>query len=187
MSDVTSQPAATLDESSGQSRTPSAEDNRIAARQWIDAFNARDDDRETNARTADYVAHAPASIEPAPLDSNAWVQFLSVFLAGFSDLHLEVEGAAADEQMVAQRILFTGTHTGVFRGLPPTNRQVTFSGLEINRMVDGKVAEHWFQLDQVTLFQQLGLLVVPGPRLLPRLLAQAVKKLFRKRPNKAQS
>jgi predicted ester cyclase len=185
MSDETSQPAATLDESSGQNRAPSAEDNRIAARQWIDAFNARDDDREADARTADYVAHAPASIEPAPLDSNAWVQFLSVFLEGFSDLHLEVEGAAADEQMVAQRILFTGTHTGVFQGLPPTNRRVSFSGIEINRMVDGKVAEHWFQLDQVTLFQQLGLLVVPGPRLVPRLLTHQARKLFRKRPSTA--
>ena len=82
--------------------------------------------------------------------------------------------------MVAQRILFTGTHTGNFRGLPPTNRKVRFSGIEINRMVDGKVAEHWFQLDAVTLFQQIGLLVVPGPRLIPRLLARPVKKLFGK-------
>jgi hypothetical protein len=43
--------------------------------------------------------------------------------------------------------------------------------IEINRVVDGKVAEHWFQLDAVTLFQQIGLLVVPGPRLIPRLVA----------------
>ena len=41
-------------------------------------------------------------------------------------------------------------------------------------MVDGKVAEHWVQLDTVTLFEQLGLRVVPGPRLLPRLLASPV-------------
>ena len=87
--------------------------------------------------------------------------------------------------MVAQRILFTGTHTGTFRGLPPTGRQVRFSGLEINRMVDGKVAEHWFQLDAVTLFEQLGLRVVPGPRLLPRLLASPVTRLLGRRPGAA--
>jgi hypothetical protein len=34
----------------------------------------------------------------------------------------------------------------------------------------GKVAEHWFQLDGVTLFEQLGLRLVPGPRLLPAAL-----------------
>lgn len=186
MSDETSQSAARLEESSRQKLAPSAEENRTAARRWIEAFNARDDQAEADARTADYIAHAPASIEPGPLDSDGWTRFLSAFLEGFPDLHLKVEDAAADDEMVAQRILFTGTHTGVFQGLPPTHRQVSFGGLEINRMVDGKVAEHWFYLDQVTLLQQLGLLVVPGPRLLPRLLTNQVKKLLRKRPSAAR-
>ena len=156
-----------------------AEENRTAARRWIEAFNARDERAEADARTADYIAHAPAGIEPAPLDSDGWTQFLSAFLEGFPDLHLEVQDAAADDETVAQRILFTGTHTGVFQGLPATNRKVAFGGLEINRMADGKVAEHWFYLDQVSLLQQLGLLVVPGPRLVPRLLTHQAKKLFR--------
>ena len=160
----------------------SAEDNRLAALRWIVAFNARDDAAEAAARTTDYIAHAPDSIETAALDSDAWVEFLGVFLEGFPDLHLEVLDSSADEGTTAQRILFTGTHTGSFRGLPPTGRKVRFSGLEINRMVDGKVAEHWFQLDAVTLFEQLGLRVVPGPRLLPRLLASPVIKLALRLP-----
>jgi predicted ester cyclase len=159
----------------------SAEDNRIVARRWIDAFNARDDAAEAAARTTDYIAHAPDSIQTAALDSDAWVEFLGVFLEGFPHHHLEVLDSSADEGMVAQRILFTGRHTGTFRGLPPTGREVRFSGLEINRMVDGRVAEHWFQLDAVTLFEQLGLRIVPGPRLLPRLLASPVTRLMGKR------
>jgi predicted ester cyclase len=159
----------------------SAEHNRTVARRWIDAFNARDDAAEAASRTTDYIAHPPESIQTATLDGDAWVEFLGVFLEGFPDLHLEVQGSAADEGMTAQHILFTGTHTGPFRGLPPTGRRVLFSGLEINRMVDGKVAEHWFQLDSVTLFEQLGLRVVPGPRLLARLVASPVIRLLRKR------
>ena len=156
----------------------SADDNRMVARRWIDAFNARDDDAEAGARTAGYVAHAPDSIQRAALDGYGWVEFLDAFLEGFPDLHLEVQDSAADEDMVAQRILFSGTHTGPFRGLPPTNREVCFAGLEINRMVDGKVAEHWFQMDALTLFEQLGLRVVPGPRLLSRLVASSGARLF---------
>jgi predicted ester cyclase len=114
------------------------------------------------------------------LDSDAWVEFLSAFRTGFPDLHLEVKDAVADEGMTAQRILFTGTQTGPFRGLPPTGREVRFSGIEINRMADGKVIEHWFQLDALTLFQQLGLRVVPGPRLLPRLLIAPLARLSAK-------
>src|SRR5947209_10974914 len=71
----------------------SSEDNRLAARAWIDAFNARDDDRETGARTAGYIAHAPESMQLPPLDSDAWVEFLGTFLEGFPDLHLEVQDA----------------------------------------------------------------------------------------------
>jgi hypothetical protein len=58
---------------------------------------------------------------------------------------------------------------------------MAFSGLEINRMAEGKVAEHWFQLDSLTLFQQLGLHVVPGPRLLMRLTAASLAKRLRSR------
>src|SRR5438270_34838 len=64
----------------------SAEHNRTVARRWIDAFNARDDAAESAARTADYIAHAPDSIETESLDADAWVAFLGVFLEGFPDL-----------------------------------------------------------------------------------------------------
>jgi steroid delta-isomerase-like uncharacterized protein len=170
-----------------KSNISSAEHNRIVASRWIDAFNARDDAAEAAARTADYTAHAPESIELAALDSEGWVGFLGVFVEGFPDLHLEVQDSSADDGMVAQRILFTGTHSGPFRGLPPTGRKVRFSGLEINRMADGRVAEHWFQLDTLTLFEQLGLLVVPGPRLLSRLLASPITRLLGRRRRTGQS
>jgi hypothetical protein len=87
-----------------------AERNRTVARRWIDAFNARDTEAEARARTPGHVAHAPESIQPAPLDGDAWTGFLA--------------------SMVARRILFTGTHTGPFQGLPPTGRRVRFCGLE---------------------------------------------------------
>jgi SnoaL-like polyketide cyclase len=106
---------------------------------------------------------------------------------GGEGTYLVAETVRSPGLLVAQRLLFKGTHTGVSQGLPPTNREVKFSGLELNRMVDGKVAEHWVQMDVGTLLQQLGLRVVPGPRLLPRLLAQQPTKLFRKRPSTAHS
>ena len=154
-------------------------EKRVAARQWVDAFNARDDEGEADARTADYVGHAPESMHLPALDSDAWVAFLGAFLEGFPDLHLEVQNTVADEDMNAQRILFTGTHTGHSRGLLPT-RKVRFSGLEISRMVDGKAAEHWFQMDTLTMFEQLGLRVIPGPRLLPRLMITPLTRLSKK-------
>lgn len=159
----------------------SVEHNKAVSRRWIDVFNERDDVAEADVRGPDYVAHAPASLEPAPLDSEAWTRFLSGFVEGFPDLRLTVEDAVGEGDLVAQRVHFAGTHTGEFQGLPPTHRKVEFSGLELNRFVDGRVAEHWFQLDALTLLRQLGLVVVPGPRLLPRILTHQIKKLRKKR------
>jgi predicted ester cyclase len=155
----------------------SMERNKDVSRRWIELFNERDEAGQAEVLAQDYVAYAPASLEPEPLDSEAWAHFLAGFVEGFPDLRLTVENSVAEGDLVAQRVHFKGTHTGVFQGLPPTQRKVEFSGLELNRFVDGRVAEHWFQLDALGLLQQLGLAVVPGPRLVPRVLAQQVKKL----------
>ena len=63
--------------------------------------------------------------------------------------------------MVAARVAFRGTHRGEFQGIPPTDKEVAFSSIEIDRMVDGKVQEHWFELDQLGLIRQLGALPEP--------------------------
>ena len=180
---VTSQPTpdATPDDQGRPSDTLRVEGNKAASRRWIEVFNQRDDAAEAGLRTPDFVAYAPASLEPDPLDSEAWARFLSGFAAGFPDLRLTVEESVGEGDLVAQMIHFEGTHTGDFQGLPPTHRKVTFSGLELNRFVDGRVVEHWFQLDSLTLLQQLGLVVVPGPRLLPRILTHQLSKLRRDR------
>jgi steroid delta-isomerase-like uncharacterized protein len=179
---VTSKPTAdTTTEPTEASDATSVERNKAVSRRWIEVFNERDDAGEADVRAQDYVAHAPVSLEPTPLDSEAWTQFLAGFVKGFPDLQITVEDAVGEDDLVAQRVHFAGTHTGEFQGLPPTHRKVSFSGLELNRFVDGRVAEHWFQMDSLTLLQQLGLVVVPGPRLLPRVLANQVRKLRRKR------
>jgi steroid delta-isomerase-like uncharacterized protein len=159
----------------------SVEHNKAVSRRWIEVFNERDDAAEADVRAQDYVAYAPASLEPAPLDSEGWTRFLADFVKAFPDLQITVEDAVAEDDLVAQRVHFEGKQTGEFQGLPPTNEKVSFSGLELNRFVDGRVAEHWFQMDSLTLLQQLGLVVVPGPRLLPRIAARRLKKLRKKR------
>jgi predicted ester cyclase len=152
--------------------------NKDVSRQWIEVFNERDDVAEANVRSPDFTAYAPASLESEPLRSEPWAAFLAGFVEGFPDLRLRVEDAAGEGDLVAQRIHFEGTHTGTFQGLPPTGRRVSFEGLELNRHGDdGRVVEHWFQLDALSLLQQLGLVLVPGPRLLPRILVSPLRNL----------
>jgi predicted ester cyclase len=117
----------------------SAEQNEPVFRRWIDAYNERDRQAEADARAPGYVAHAPGV--PDPLDSDAWEEFIfEVFAEAFPDLRLTIEEIGCSDDTVAARIAFRGTHHGEFQGLPPTNKEVAFTSVEINRMVDGKVA-----------------------------------------------
>jgi predicted ester cyclase len=75
---------------------------------------------------------------------------------------------------------FTATHLGEFQGLPPTGKQISLSIMHIDRVKDGKIVEHWGQGDALGLMQQLGIVFLPGPKLLPYILKGAVFKLFRK-------
>lgn len=155
--------------------------NKAHDRAWIEDWNKRDRAGEAAARAPEYLAHAPASLVPEPMDSAGWLEFLDGFLVGFPDLQITIEETIGDGDLVAQRVRFEGTHTGVFQGLPPTGKRISLNGLEMNRHgEDGLVLEHWFHLDALGLLQQLGLVVIPGPRLLPKLLTAPLRKLRRR-------
>jgi hypothetical protein len=84
------------------SAATSVEHNKAVSRRWIEVFNERDDAGEADVRTKDYLAYAPVSLEPAPLDSEAWTRFLAGFVEGFPDLQITVEDAVAEGDLVAQ-------------------------------------------------------------------------------------
>ena len=119
-------------------------DNKAIVLRWIEAYNERDTQAEADARAPGYVAHAPGL--PDLLDSQAWTQFIASFIEAFPDLRLTVEDNFSAGDMVAARVAFRGTHRGEFQGIPPTDKQVAFSRIEIDRMGDGKVQEHWSSL-----------------------------------------
>jgi predicted ester cyclase len=67
----------------------------------------------------------------------------------------------AEGDTVAARVAFRGTYRGEFQGIPPTGKEVTFSSMVFNHVVDGKVEEHWVEFDLLRLMGQLG--AIPEP------------------------
>ena len=59
------------------------------------------------------------------------------------------------------RFTLRGTHKGDLMGIPATGKQVTMTGLDLFRLVDGKIVEELVEWDALGLLQQLG--VVPTP------------------------
>ena len=137
------------------------DENKAIVRRWIETFNnPYTPQTEVDVLAPGYIAHAPWL--PGPLDLEAWSQFTAAFVEAFPDLRLTVEDIFSTEDMVAARVAFRGTHRGEFQGIPPTGKEVAFSSMEFNRVADGKVEEHWVELDLLGLMQQLGAIPEPG-------------------------
>jgi predicted ester cyclase len=79
------------------------------------------------------------------------------WLSGFPDLHFTIDDMIVEGDKVAIRTTWTGTHKGEIKGILPTNKKVTAWEIEIDRIVDGKIAEIWTRYDTLGLMQQLGL------------------------------
>lgn len=82
--------------------------------------------------------------------------FYSNMLAAFSDLRVTIHQMLAEGDKVVTHKTFHGTHQGVFRGMPPTGKKITVDVMDIFRIVDGKIVEHWAVVDWLSMMQQLG-------------------------------
>ncbi len=104
----------------------------------------------------DFVEHQ-AGIAPGRDGVKGSIQVLR---SAFADLHLHVEDAVADGDRVWLRLHATGTHEGPFMGMPATGRRIDITVIDIARIVDGRLVEHWGVADRLGVAQQIGL--APG-------------------------
>ena len=81
----------------------------------------------------------------------------------FPDYYGADEFQIAEGDLVANRFVFHGTHRGEFMGIAPTGREVTFEGLSIDRVVDGKIVENWVEMDLEVILEQIGAVVRAEP------------------------
>ena len=138
----------------------SAEENKAIVRQVYEVFSSGNLDDLDQLLATDIVDHNPV---PGQLPGLAGVkQVMHEFQATFPDLQIMAEDMLAEGDKVAARITQRGTHQGTFMGMPPTGKQVTVSGMDLVRLVDGKVAERWGNGDDLGMLQQLGLMPAPG-------------------------
>ena len=137
----------------------SAESNMALSRRVLDeAFNAGNIDVIDELVTTDFVNH-DAALPEAMIGPDAAKATISGYRSAFPDLRITIEQQIADDQGVATRWSAKGTQEGELMGMPATGKQATVTGITIDRIVEGRIAESWTNWDTLGMLQQLG--VVP--------------------------
>jgi predicted ester cyclase len=100
-------------------------------------------------RVADFIA--AADVEGAKAHIRA-------VRATYPDLHVSVISQIAEDDVVATRIVAKGTHVGAFWGIEPTNKPICIEAVNIDRVRDGKIVEHWGAANTLEALIQIGAL-----------------------------
>jgi steroid delta-isomerase-like uncharacterized protein len=132
-----------------------AEIRDIVERFTDQAWNGGDLDLIDELFGADYVGHDAPRPEPVR-GPEGMKDFLRMYHGAFSDAHITLDDVIIKDDKVVTRWTGTGTHDGNLMGIPPTGKAVSFTGIRIFRVADGKIVEGWVDWDTFGLMRQLG-------------------------------
>jgi len=134
--------------------------NKALARRANGVFASGNGENFDDIFAADYVNHQEADVSAGRADRSLaeYQEMLGVFHSVFSNARSEVLMQVAEGDLVATRWRFTALLTGEYRDVGPMDDEVSWTGVQIDRIADGKVAESWDEWDKYGLFAQMGLI-----------------------------
>lgn len=102
----------------------------------------------------DYVDH---NSEQAGRGPEVLRMHVAGLLTTFPDFSLEIEDLIAEEDRVVTRVRGQGTHSGRWMNIEPTGSVVKVKGINIDRVSNGRIVEHWGEADTVGMLVQMGI------------------------------
>jgi steroid delta-isomerase-like uncharacterized protein len=137
----------------------STEANKELVQRLYTALNDADVTAIGELVAADYVEHDPLPGQGSGREGV--VDRFSMIVNGLAP-RFTVHDVVAEGDRVVVRWTNAGTHVGEFAGIPATGQTFTIGGIDIYRVADGLLCEHWHQIDQLSMLGQLGLLPAPA-------------------------
>lgn len=103
----------------------------------------------------DYINHSPGMPNPTP-GPDGLKPIVAAIRKAFPDLKYVIENMVIADDQVAVQTTMHGTHTGDFFGIAPTYKVVKVNQMQIERIANNQIIEHWRVTDELTLLKQLG-------------------------------
>ncbi len=140
----------------------SIEENKVLARRYFEDVPRNPDACDEIFaphflfHTIQHASITPQTVESDPQSEKATGEWLTKTWS--PDWYMTVDEMIAEGDRVMVRWMFHGKQVGEYAGLSPTNKDVTYAGINIFRVENGKIAEVWDISDRLWLWQQLGVL-----------------------------
>lgn len=133
---------------------------KTVVRRFVDEYQTEADERTfAELLHPDVLDHSrPAGIAAG---ADGVRQQFDGFRAAFDGFRAQILDQIAEGDKVVTRKVFRGRHSGSFNGVKPTGAEVEIHVIDIVRVQDGRIVEHWNCVDRLGLLAQLGALPVP--------------------------
>lgn len=136
-----------------------AEQTKQVVLRLYEILNNGDTETVGELVTEEYVEHDPLPGQGTGRDGV--VDRFSMIVGALAPQYT-VEDVIAEGDRVVVRWTSAGTHVAEFAGIPATGRAFTIAGIDIYRVANGLLCEHWHVIDQLSMLAQLGMLPTPA-------------------------
>lgn len=142
-------PTSTMDTNNSQA-------NIANVKKAVQGVNDRDFGAVSQCLTDNFLRHDLTDFFPVREDGKTQgINFLQELMKAIPDIQFNIQDIFSDDNRAVIRFQFTGTHTGELFGIPPTGVKVNFSGVNIYRFENSKIAEVWQLWDWAGVLRQM--------------------------------
>ena len=131
------------------------DNKKLSKRLFEEVWNKGNLDIIEEFIASDYIIHMGSK---DLIGVDRYKNFIRAYRRAFPDISYTVDDLIAEDDKVVERWTARGTHKGEIWGIPPTNKKLIVSGIDIVRIVDGKMVERWGQFDFQGMMEQLGVI-----------------------------
>lgn len=133
--------------------------NKRSVKRLYELLNASSVEAVADLVSEHYTEHDPLPGQGG--GRNGALDRFSMITTGLAP-HFAIDDVVAEGDRVVVRWTNTGTHVGEFAGIPATGKPFSIVGIDIYRVSEGLLVEHWHVIDQLAMLGQLGLLPEPA-------------------------
>jgi predicted ester cyclase len=123
---------------------------------FLDAFNNGNIDLLDTVCAPNMLDHSTAAAPGQPNDLEGFKKRVNGHRVGMPDLRFSITNMIIEGDYLAFQWEMNGTHTGPYMGRPPSGNPVRIVGMNMERLENGLIVEHWSYPDKLAALQQIG-------------------------------